>query len=47
MRPIDFEEVKEDFDGSDNVSSGVYGKSNYDVMEGQSLNDAFEDIVNE
>lgn len=49
MRAIvdrDFEEIKEDYDGSDYVSN-VYDRSDYDVMEGESINDAFEDIMAE
>ena len=47
MRQLEFEEIKEDYDGSDYVSNNVYDDSNYDIMEGQSVNEAFENIMAE
>ena len=44
---IDFEENKEDYDGSDYISHNIDGQSNFDVMDGQNVNEAFEDIIAE
>ena len=43
MRAIEFEEIKEDYDGSDFVSNdNMYDDRNYDVMEGESVSEAFD-----
>ena len=44
---VDFEEIKEDYDGSEYVSNNMYDRSDYDVMEGQSIGEAFDEIMAE
>lgn len=43
MRAIDFEEIKEDMDS--NYASNMYDRSDYDVLEGQNVDDALRDIM--